>query len=184
MPWIPIPIQRFTATATDDLHVTYECPVCGAVSEADVITSSAVDVAMPFRVGEGLRDDAARGAVASLPEAARQHVGLAGCPKCAALEPSVVRTQRINSVLGALASGTGVAAAVFAIFTVVIGAAAEGVATQVATFAVAALVVAAALGFGGRERFAAKTREARSRVTWAKGDSVSAPESARAQRQS
>jgi hypothetical protein len=160
-------VQRFTSTAIDDLRVSFACSTCNAVAEADVIIASSAEVAMPIHVGEGLRDGARRDAVAGLPEAARQAVGLAGCPSCGAMDHATARWQRIATAFAALASWYGVAATVLAIVIGVIGSSATSLGTQVTSFAAAAAILALAMGLGGRARFAAKQRWARSRVTWA-----------------
>jgi hypothetical protein len=158
--------ERFTSTAIDDLRVSFSCSACNAAAEADVIIANSVEVTMPIHVAESLREGARSDAVMGLPEAARQAVGLAGCPSCGAMDPATARWQRIATAFAALGTWYGVAASVVAIVVGVIGAAASTFGTQVISVAVAMATLALAMGLGGRARFAAKRRWARSRVTW------------------
>jgi hypothetical protein len=159
-------VQRFTSTAIDDLRVSFSCSACNATAEADVITANSVEVAMPIHVGESLREGARHDAVAGLPEAARQAVGLAGCPNCGAMDRATARWQRVATAFAALATWYGAAATVLALVVGVIGAEASTLETQVISVALATAILALAMGLGGRARFAAKQRWARSRVTW------------------
>jgi hypothetical protein len=161
-----INIERFTSTAIDDLRVSFSCSACSAVAQADVIIENAVEVTMPIHVSASLREGARSAAVTGLPEAARQAVGLTGCPSCGAMDPATARWQRIAAAFAALGSWYGIAAAVFALVVGVIGASASTVGTQLSSVAVATATLTLAITLGGRARFADKQRWARSRVTW------------------
>ncbi len=157
----------FTAAATDDVIVEYQCPSCKRRSRATVLALAYGTAEAAYLIGQrSAREEAAQQAAGGLEAAAQLAAGLAGCPSCGMRDAAAVRRARITAAFGTLSSWFGVVCSVIAILAGIMAGAASSFTGTIACVGVALVALAVPLAIGIPSRMRAAQREAAARVTW------------------
>lgn len=153
---------EYTASAIDDIAVTFRCEFCGHSAVADVISLGHGVGQAPYHFGQAAAQKSARdGAWQDVDAAAVLAVGLVGCPSCGRQARRAVHSVRVSACLRAL---TFVPVPLAALLT--FGSTLAGAYVVALLFGAAGATIGV---LGARRRYAAEVREARARVTWRAG---------------